>query len=168
VVRTISLSVMKVFIASLILVGARDIPLAARCGPELAERVAMPDSSWVVVTQVFRCSAIDPGGMEIVAEDKETGQRVDLLVLNGEEDSQVEYVGPHRVQITLPNLVAIKSQKFSFGAYDITYRYLPADDPEARLNFQKWVENPKDPAANKWYEENILSKFHPAVPGASK
>jgi hypothetical protein len=106
--------------------------------------------------------------MEIVAEDKETGQHVDLLVLNGEADSHVEYVGPRHVQITIPNLVAIKSQKFSFGAYDITYRYLPADDPEARSNFQKWVENPKDPAANKWYEDNILSKFHPGVPGASK
>lgn len=161
-------SVPKVLTLCIILASPSTAAIAARCGPELAERVAIPDSPWIVLTQVFRCSAIDPGELEIVAEDPQTNQHVDLLVLNGEADSHVEYMGNHHIQISLPNLVAIKSQKFSFSTYEVTYRYLPSDDPEARSNFEKWIQNPKDPAANKWYEENILNKIQPGVPRALK
>ena len=161
-------SVPKVLSLCIVLASLSTAAIAARCGPELAERIAIPDSLWIVSTLVYRCSAIDPGELEIVAEDPQTNQRVNLLVLNGESDSHVEYIGNHHIRISLPNLVAIKSQKFSFGPYEITYRYLPSDDPEARSNFEKWIQNPKDPAANKWYEENILNKIQPGVPRASK
>jgi len=137
------------------------------CGPDLAERLAIPDSPWIVFTQAYRCSAIDRGEMDIIAEDSQTKQQVKLLVLD-EEESHVEYIGDHRIRISLPNLVAIRSQKFSFGPYEVTYQYLPFDDPEARANFVKWVKHPDDPAASKWAEENILNKIQPGVPHISK
>jgi len=137
---------------------------AGLCGPDLAERVAVPDSPWIVFTQVYRCSAIDTGEMDIIAEDSQTKQQGKLLVLDDEEESHVEYIGDHHVRISLPNLVVIRSQKFSFGPYEVTYQYLPFDDPEVRANFVRWVKNPNDPAANKWYEENILNRIQPGVP----
>jgi len=136
---------------------------AGFCGPDLAERVAVPDSPWIVFTQVYRCSALDTGEMDIIAEDSQTKQQVKLLVVD-EVESHVEYIGDRHIRISLPNLVAIKSQKFSFGPYEVTYQYLPFDDPEARANYARWIENPNDPAANKWYEDNILTRIQPGVP----
>jgi hypothetical protein len=138
--------------------------LAACCGPELDERVAIPGSRWIVSTQLWSCSAFDPGQIEIFAEDSESQKRVSLLVLDGAEDTHVEYLGANRIQISLPNLVAITSQQFSFGPYKIIYRYLPHDDPEERANYKKWIENPNDPAAKKWSDANIQRNMHPGVP----
>jgi hypothetical protein len=156
--------VLAIYLAALGLYGWSNSVAAARCGPELAERVAVPNSGWVVSTEAFRCSAIDPGELEVFAEELASKQRVKLLILNGMAETHVKYLGDNQVQISLPNLVAIKLQEFSFGSYDVTYRYLPSDDPNARANFQRWVANPQDPTANKWYEENILNKFHSGVP----
>jgi hypothetical protein len=141
---------------------------ADRCGPDLAERVTVPNSGWIVLTEAFRCSAIDPGELQVIAEDVETRQRVNILILNGISDTHVEYLDDHRVQVSLPNLVAIKLQRFSFGRYHVTYRYLPSDDPDMRTNFQRWITNPRDPIANKWYEDNIRNKIQSGVPRAPK
>ena len=137
------------------------------CGaPELAESVAVPNSEWVVLTQVFRCSAMDGGALEIFAEDVKTKQHVTILYLNSEEDTHVEILGDDHIQISLPNLVHIKSQAFSVGPYEITYKYLPSNDPEARAIYTKWLEDPSDPVASSWVEENIWSKNQPGVPVA--
>ena len=141
---------------------------AGFCGPDLAERVAIPDSPWIVFTQAYRCSAIDTGEMDIIAEDSQTKQQINILVLDDEAESQVEYIGDHRIRVSLPNLVVIRSQDFSFGPYEVTYQYLPFDDPEARANFVRWIKHPDDPAANKWGEENIVNKVQPGVPHISK
>jgi hypothetical protein len=150
----------------LLLAGLSGASAADRCRAQLAQRTAVPNSGWVILTQVFRCSAIDPGELKVVAEDRGSKQRVSILDLNGSADTQVEYLGDNRIQISLPNLVAIKSQANSFGPYQVIYRYLPSNDPEARGNFQRWVGNPIDPIAHKWYEENILNKIQPGVPHA--
>jgi hypothetical protein len=161
---------LNIFFASLWLLfsGLSIASAADHCGPELAERVAIPNSRWVVSTQVFRCSATDPGELEVVAEDFGSKRRVSILYLNGSVDTHVEYLGGDRIQISLPNLVAIKSQGRSFGPYQITYRYLPSDDPQARESFQRWVKNPKDPIANKWAEDNIVDKIQPGIPRSAK
>lgn len=135
----------------------------ARCGPELAERVIIPKSDWVIVTEAFRCSAVDPGELEIYAEDRTKKKRTDLLILNGVEDTHVEYLGSNAIQISLPNLVSIKSQRTSFEGYLVEYHYLPHDDPEARRQYKNWIANPTDPQAHQWYEENILNKIIPGM-----
>ena len=149
---------------SALVAGLSTSVLAARCGPELAERVPVSDSSWIVLTEVYRCSTIDPGQTEVVAEDVRSKERVKILLLNEEVDARVEYLGNRRIRISLPNMVDIKLQEFALGPYEISYRYLPADDPGERSSYQKWVRNPTDPAANEWYEKHILSKIQPGVP----
>ncbi len=138
--------------------------LAACCGPELDERVQIPNSQWVVSTQLFSCGGLDGGRIEIFAEESASKERVDILELGFADHTHVEYLGDNRVQISLPNLALIESQHFSFGPYKIIYLYLPSDDPEERANYQRWLKNPNDPAAKKWHEENIMDKFHPAAP----
>jgi len=113
------------------------------------QSVALPDSQWKVITQECSTSALDSGVVEIFAEDAESNQRITLLFLIHIDDTHVEYLGDHRVQISLNNLSEIESQAFSFGPYEVTYRYLPIDDPEARANFQNWYKNPHDPISDK-------------------
>src|ERR1039458_10720494 len=91
----------------LLLAGLPGASAADRCRAQLAQRTAVPNSGWVILTQVFRCSAIDPGELKVVAEDRGSKQRVSILDLNGSADTQVEYLGDNRIQISLPNLVAI-------------------------------------------------------------
>jgi hypothetical protein len=98
------------------------------------------------------------------AYDRRVSHRALETILNGVEDTHVEYLGDNRVQISLPNMVAITSQRFSFGPYQITYRYLPSDDPEERANYQRWIKNPDDPVATKWSEDNMRSKMHFGLP----
>ena len=136
--------------------------LAACCGSQIEERVQIPDSQWVVSTQIFSCGGLDGGRLEIFAEDSASKERVDILALGSADDTHVEYLGGNRVQISLFNLAIIKSQRFSFGPYQVTYRYLPRDDPEERANYQRWLSNPNDPVAKKWHDETIMDKFYPA------
>jgi hypothetical protein len=139
---------------------------AWRCGPELAERIAVSDSRWVVITEAYSCSAVDPGKLVIFAEDLGSHERVNLLELNAEDDTHVEDLGSRRIQISLSNLVDIKSQAFAFGPYEVTYRYLPFDDPDTRRRYQELVKNPQDPALNKWLDDYFAGKSRPDIPRA--
>lgn len=147
-------------------IGALALSSSACSCPELDERVEIPNSVWVVSTEGTSCGALDSGSLTVFATDIESKRRIDLLVLGADEQTHVEYLGGNHVQISLPNLTSIRLQAFSFGPYQVTYKYIPSDNPEARANYQRWVANPQDPIAKKWYEDNIEGRMHSGIPHA--
>jgi hypothetical protein len=134
---------------------------APQCQTELAERVKIPDSDWVVLTEVFKCGRLitKPGLMKIIAEDAVTHQRVELIKF-GEETESTVVITNHEIVITVPNLVDIISAVSVFQDYTVSFRFTPKDVPEERRNYQFWVHNPSDPRAKEW----CRTKFVPTAP----
>jgi hypothetical protein len=139
---------------------------ACSCGPVPDDRVDIPNSNWFVASEIYSCSAADAGELLVFATNIEAKRHIELVDISGVENINIEYLGGNHIQITLPNLIDIRSQVFSFGPYQVTYKYLPSDDPKARANYLKWLINPEDPAAKKWHENTIESQMHSEVPHA--
>lgn len=115
-------------------------------------------SDWVIDTWGQACGFVT-GGMEIRAVNEKT-QETDTIT----ELPDIPTVGmssdePNRLMITLPNLVVISSSKTQIGDVRIVYRFTPTDDPEARVSYQKWRQNPDNEQARAWYCQNILAKM---------
>lgn len=125
------------------------------CGPEQAERVVIPGSAWTIVTQVYRCSVVDPGRLEIIAQDTRSNEKRPILTLSTEEDTHVEYHPEGYLTITLPNLVEITSQADRLDRYSIEYNYVPKDDPGERSQYVYWLHHPNDPDADAWCREHL-------------
>src|SRR5271166_2068258 len=125
------------------------------CGPEPAERVDIPGSTWVILTQVYRCSVVDPGRLEIVAQNTRSNEKQPILTLNAEEDTHVEYHPEGYLTVTLPNLVEITSQADRFNRYRIEYNYVPKDDPGERSKYVYWLHHPNDPDADAWCRQHL-------------
>jgi len=98
--------------------------------------------------------------MKIVAENRETHVRSDLVIFGAEFESAVAVRNDDEIVITTPNLVDIVSKVDNFGKYKISFNFTPKDDPEERRNYQFWLHNPTDPGAQEWYR-NWISKYHP-------
>ncbi len=139
---------------------------ACTCGPVPDDRVEIPNSNWFVGSEIYSCGAADAGELHVFGANAEAKRRIELLDISGVENINIEYLGGNHIQITLPNLIDIRSQAFSFGPYQVTYKFLPSDDPEARANYLKWLNNPEDPAAKKWHENTIDSQMHAGAPHA--
>lgn len=125
------------------------------CGPEQAERVGIPGSAWIIVTQVYRCSVMDPGRLEVFAQNTHSNKRQPILTLNTEENTHVEYRPEGYLAITLPNLVEITYQVDRFDHYRIEYRYVPKDDPGERSKYVYWLHHPNDPDADAWCRKHL-------------
>ena len=104
------------------------------CRTETAERVDIPENAWVVVTEVSRCSVVDPGQLQVYGENTQSKEKRPILALSTEEDTHVEYHPEGYLTITLPNLVEITFQSDQLDKYKIEYRYLPKDDPVIALD----------------------------------
>jgi len=123
------------------------------CGTDLAETVPIPDSEWVVLTEVYGCSALDRGSMKIVAENQKTHERIDLVTFpGGAYESSVAVAGPEEIVVTLPNLVEFERKAERFGKYEVSISFAPKDDPEERRNYQLWLHHPSDPHAQQWHQ----------------
>lgn len=116
-------------------------------------------SDWVIDTWGQACGFGVSGGMEIRAVNEKTqemdtvAQLPDILTVGMSSDE------PNQLAITLPNLVVISSSKTQIGDVHIVYRFSPKDDPDARLNYQKWRRDPGNNQARAWYCQNILAKM---------
>jgi hypothetical protein len=115
-------------------------------------QVSIPNSPWVVLTEVYACSAID-GSTKIVAENRETHERRDLVVFGGEFEADVTLRDDNEIVVTTTNLVDIESKVDNFGKYRILFEFMPKDDPEERKNYQFWAHHPDDPRAQEWYHK---------------
>ncbi len=131
------------------------------CRTETAERVDIPENAWVVVTEVSRCSVVDPGQLQIYGENTQSKEKRPILALSTEEDTHVEYHPEGYLTITLPNLVEITFQSDQLDKYKIEYRYLPKDDPVERRNYVRWLHHPHEPDADAWCRKHLLM---PGIP----
>jgi hypothetical protein len=127
----------------------------AFCETAIAERDPLPDSSWILVTKIYRCAAIGDGTTTIVAVDQNTKREEEILFVDEITDSSIEIGPPETINITLPNFVDLVRKKASFEGMTINYKFIPKDDPEERREYQFWLHNPNDPHAIEWSKKNF-------------
>lgn len=147
-----------IVISKIILLIFPSVAMAALCGPEIAEKVPINDSKWVIVTKVYRCSVMDPGRMEIDAVRSDDGKSVGIAAFNEETESTVSVIGSG-IFIRVPNLVDMEKKIDYFGSMKINIVYLPYDDPKERENYRFWLRHPDKVSAKKWYSEKFEGKI---------
>jgi hypothetical protein len=116
-------------------------------------------SAWVIDTWGQACGFGVSGGMEIRAVNEKTQETKTIVTLNNITAVELSSEQPNLLTIKLPNLVDISNATMQLGDVRIAYKFTPADDPEARTNFQKWKRHPDDPRARDWYCRNVLAKM---------
>jgi hypothetical protein len=116
-------------------------------------------SPWTVDAWGQACGMGVSGGMEIRAINSDTHESRtvatfgDIIIITMSSDE------PNSLTINLPNLVEMTEAATQIGDVNVTYKFEPYDDPEARANFQKWKRHPDDPQAREWYCRNIFAKM---------
>lgn len=123
---------------------------------EEAGRIALPHSTWVVITQYSACGGAVVGGYtEVIARDSATQKQELLLHIDNLENVRTAIASPSELAITLPNVSDITEMKKRFAGMDIVYRFTPRDDPEERANYQLWRHHPSDPKAVAWWCDRL-------------
>jgi hypothetical protein len=111
----------------------RAVVRATICETATAERVSLPGTAWSIVTEVFRCSALDGGFMTIVALNPRTKARIKLFTVDSEALS-------HTIPTTdgITELVAddfhVVQLSDGFGPYKATLQLMPANEIDALLD----------------------------------
>jgi hypothetical protein len=136
------------------------------CPEDIAERVVVPNSSWVVEAIVSSCSALDAGTMQIVAKNA-TADATVLLAKFGEiATTKLKMKDSHELVIELPNLVDMVESHDHFVNVKVMFKFDPRNDPVARSNYQLWLHDPNDPRAVEWFRQNIQGRIVPGITGA--
>ena len=120
-------------------------------------QLSLDGTAWIVVVEFSSCDMFDRGRTEILAINQANNERIMLASFDDLATVQLRSLDDRKIEISLPNETDLMSIHPSVEGYQIAYRFLPRDDPEARANYQKFLRNPDDPALREWYRQ-----AHPA------
>lgn len=127
----------------------------ADCVSDLASRVVIPQTDWVVVTKEYRCAAFGNGTTTISAVNAKTKKEVEIAFIDDVEYIELSSSSNSEVSIKLPNFVDLIRQRNDFEGIRLRYEFFPKDDPKARKEYQFWFHHPNDPHAVEWSEKNL-------------
>jgi len=133
-----------------------------RCAPEMIERLPVPGTTWIVETWLAACGFGISGPLEVRAVNDVSKEVVTVAVIDDPAHTTLSVNGSNDLVVTLPNLVFITGAAAEFGGVKVIYNYRPFDDPDERAKFQRFVRNPRDPAAKQWHCDNVAGKMDPA------
>jgi hypothetical protein len=140
-------------------------PIFSSCGktcvPERIDSLPIPGSDWTVERWLAACGMGISGPIEIRAINSKK-EAVIVAVIDAPANTSLSINGSNDLVITLPNLVDIRDEKQDFGEVKVVYNFQPRDDPDERAKFQRFIRNPNDPDAKKWYCDNVASKMDAA------